>query len=106
LFLDAGCTVALGSNLNPGSQRIESVSLLLAAGCLVGGLTPAQALYAMTAGAAHALRTGDRGQLAPGLRADLVLWAARDAEHLAYHAGVEHARLVVRRGQVSVDRRG
>src|SRR5207248_701865 len=99
-LLDAGLTVALGSNINPGSQRMESVSLLLAAGCLLAGLTPAQALWACTAGAARALRLDDRGALKPGLRADLVLFAARDAEHLPYHAGVEHAQLVIHGGRI------
>ncbi len=104
-FLKAGVPVALGGNLNPGSQRIESVSLLLAAGCLLAGLTPAQALWACTAGAARALRLDDRGQLAPGLRGDLVLWATRDPAHLPYHAGVEHAALVIRSGRVLLDLR-
>ncbi|HUJ29487.1 MAG TPA: amidohydrolase family protein, partial [Myxococcales bacterium] len=91
-FLDAGVPVALGSNLNPGSQRIESVSMLLAAGCLLSGLTPAQALWACTAGGARALRLeGDRGAIARGLRADLVLFSIGDPAHLPYHAGVEHA---------------
>jgi imidazolonepropionase len=99
-FLQAGVTVALGSNVNPGSQRIESVSMLLAAGCLFCGLTPAQALWACTAGAARALRLGDRGVLRRGARADLVLFDCRDAAHLPYHAGVEHARVVVKEGRL------
>ena len=102
-FLADGVMVALGSNLNPGTQRMESVSLLLAAGCLLAGLTPAQALFACTAAAARALRLDDRGRIAPGLRADLVLFDATSAEHLAYHTGVEHARLVVRAGEVVHD---
>jgi imidazolonepropionase len=105
-FLEGGVTVALGSNINPGSQRIESVSLLLAAGCLLAGLTPAQALWACTAGAARALRLEDRGVLKPGMRADLVLFATRDPAHLPYHAGVEHARLVVHEGRIVHDARG
>ncbi len=104
-FLDAGCLVALGGNLNPGSQRLEGVSLLLSAACLLSGFTPAQALYACTAAAAKALRVRDRGQLIAGMRADLVLWAARDAEHLAYHGGVEHPLVVIRRGELVLDRR-
>jgi imidazolonepropionase len=99
-FLDAGVTVALGSNINPGTQRIESVSMLLAAGCLLTGLTPAQALWACTAGAAKALHLADRGVLRPGLRADLALFSCSDAAHLPYHAGVEHARVVVHLGEV------
>src|SRR5205807_3220637 len=97
-FLEAGVTVALGSNVNPGSQRIESVSMLLAAGCLLSGLTPAQALWAFTAGGARALRFDDRGVLAAGKLADLVLFSVSDPDHLPYHAGVEHATHVVFRG--------
>jgi imidazolonepropionase len=104
-LLDAGVTVALGSNLNPGSQRIESPSLLLAAGCLIAGLTPAQALWACTAGAARALRLDDRGVLKRAARADLTLFATKDPAHLPYHAGVEHAQLVVHGGEIVHDAR-
>ena len=103
-FLAAGVPIALGGNLNPGSQRIEGHSLLLAAGCLVAGLTPAQALWACTAGAALALRLGDRGTLARGMRADLVIHSTSDPSHLPYHAGVEHARVVIRGGAVMSSR--
>jgi imidazolonepropionase len=104
-FLEAGVPVALGSNINPGSQRIESVSLLLAAGCLLSGLTAAQALWACTAGGARALRLSDRGTLRSGSRADLVLFSTSDPEHLPYHAGVEHAALVIRGGRIVHDAR-
>jgi imidazolonepropionase len=104
-FLQAGVPVALGGNLNPGSQRIEGFSLLLAAGCLLCGLTPAQALHAVTASAARALRLDDRGRIERGLRADLVLHATRDPAHLPYHAGVDHARVVIRGGQIVLDLR-
>jgi imidazolonepropionase len=104
-FLAGGVPVALGTNLNPGSQRLEGFSLLLAAGCLFSGLTPAQALWACTFGAARALHLADRGRLAPGLRADIVLHATRDPAHLPYHAGVDHARLVLRRGEIVLDLR-
>jgi imidazolonepropionase len=99
-FLDAGVTVALGSNINPGSQRIESVSMLLAAGCLLAGLTPAQALWACTRGGALALGLSDRGLIEAGKRADLVLFSCSDGAHLPYHAGVEHAAVVVAGGVV------
>ena len=105
-FLQAGVPVALGGNLNPGTQRMESVSLLLAAGCLLAGMTPAQALYAVTAAAARALLLQEsRGKLAPGLRADLVIHGTKDPAHLPYHAAVEHARVVVRGGKVILDLR-
>ena len=104
-LIEAEVTVALGSNVNPGSQRIESPSLLLAAGCLIAGLTPAQALWACTAGGARALRLDDRGVLKRGARADLVLFATKDPAHLPYHAGVEHARVVVHGGEIVHDAR-
>ena len=104
-LLDAGVTVALGSNINPGSQRIESVSMLLAAGCLIAGLTPAQSLWACTAGGARALRLDDRGVIKTGARADLALFATKDPAHLPYHAGVEHAQLVVHAGAIVHDGR-
>ena len=104
-FLQAGVPVALGSNINPGSQRIESVSMLLAAGCLLANLSPAQALWACTAGGARALAMSDRGAIAPGLRADLVLFSTDDPDHLPYHAGVEHAVLVIRGGRIVHDAR-
>jgi imidazolonepropionase len=105
LFLSRGATVALASNLNPGSQRLEGTSLVLAAGGLLSGLTPAQALSAMTRGGAQALRLPDRGRLETGLRADLVVWDSPGADHLAYHGGVEHARVVLSGGRVVSDLR-
>jgi imidazolonepropionase len=105
-FLQAGVPVALGGNLNPGTQRMESVSLLLAAGCLLAGMTPAQALYAVTAAAARALLLQEsRGKLMAGLRADIVIHGTKDPAHLPYHAAVEHARVVVRGGKVILDLR-
>jgi len=105
-FLKAGVPVALGGNLNPGTQRMESVSLLLAAGCLLAGMTPAQALYGMTAAAARALLLQEsRGKLVPGLRADIVVHGTKDPAHLPYHGAVEHARVVVRAGRVELDLR-
>jgi imidazolonepropionase len=105
-FLKAGVPVALGGNLNPGTQRMESVSLLLAAGCVLAGMTPAQALYGMTAAAARALLLQEsRGKLVAGLRADIVVHGTKDPAHLPYHGAVEHARVVVRGGKVVLDLR-
>ena len=81
-------------------------SFLLAAGCLLAGLSAAQALWACTAGAARALHLDDRGVLKNGTRADLALFATRDPAHLPYHAGVEHAQLVIHGGRIVHDARG
>ena len=56
------------------------------------GLTPAEALWAATAGGALALRRSDVGRLSPGARADLALLDAPSYRHLAYRPGVPLAR--------------
>ena len=99
-LVDAGVAVALGTNLNPGSSMSESVELALSLACVAGGLTPGEALWAATRGGARALRREELGRIAPGLPADLVLWGAGSPEHLCWHAGVNHALVVVKRGRV------
>ncbi len=100
-LLKAGVTVALCTNYNPGSAPTESVALTLACACLAYGLQPAEALHAFTAGSARALGFGQRlGRLAPGLQADLAIFGCLDHRHLAAHAGVDHARAVVKRGRL------
>ena len=99
-LLAAGVPVALASNLNPGSAMSENVGLLLSLGCLKLGLTPAEALVALTAGGARSLRRTDLARLAPGCEADLVLWGCGSIEHLAWHMAVNHALTVVKRGRV------
>ena len=99
-LVDAGVAVALATNVNPGTGMSENVGLTLSLACLEGGLTPAEALVAATAGGARALRLADVGRLAPGMAADLVLWGAVSPAHLAWHTAVNHALLVVRGGRV------
>lgn len=99
-LLQAGVPVALGTNVNPGSAMSENVGLTLSLGCVKLGLSPAEALVALTAGGARSLRRADLGRLAPGCEADLVLWGCGSAEHLAWHMAVNHAAVVVKRGRV------
>jgi imidazolonepropionase len=99
-LLEAGVSVAVASNVNPGSAMSESPSLALSLACLGNGLAPAEALVAFTAGGARSLRLAEVGRLAPGLQADLVLWGCRSPEHLAWHLGVNHALAVVKRGRL------
>ena len=55
-------------------------------------MTPAEALWAATAGAARSLRRDDVGVIAVGRRADLTVLDAPSAVHLAYRPGVPLAR--------------
>jgi imidazolonepropionase len=87
-LLDAGVTVALASDCNPGSCFTSSVPLCIALAVREMGLTPGEAVWAATAGGARALGRADVGVLTPGARADLVLLDAPSAVHLAYRPGV------------------
>lgn len=87
-LLDAGVTVALASDCNPGSCFTSSVPLCIALAVREMGMTPYEALWAATAGGAAALDRDDVGRLRPGARADLVVLDAPSAIHLAYRPGV------------------
>ncbi len=87
-LLDAGVTVALASDCNPGSSFTSSVPFCIALAVREMGMTPAEAVWAATAGGARALGRDDVGVIAPGRRADLVLLDAPSHVHLAYRPGV------------------
>jgi imidazolonepropionase len=99
-LVDAGAAVALATDFNPGSAYCESLPVVCTLACTQLGLTPEEALSACTVNAAHVLGLGDRGRLAPGLRADIVLVAAADWRHLAYHLAGDVVHTVMRDGHV------
>jgi imidazolonepropionase len=99
-LLDAGATVALATNCNPGSSFTTSMPLCVALAVREMGMTVDEALAAATTGGAAALRRTDVGRVAPGLLADLVVLDAPSYLHLAYRPGVPLVRAVVARGVI------
>jgi imidazolonepropionase len=91
-LLDAGVPVALATDCNPGPCYSSSMPLMIALAVREMGMTPDEALWSATAGAAQALRRNDIGVLAPGRRADLTVLDAPSFRHLAYRPGVPLAR--------------
>ncbi|HET7066455.1 MAG TPA: imidazolonepropionase [Nocardioides sp.] len=87
-LLGAGVRIALASDCNPGSCFTSSLPFCIALGVREMGMTPAEAVYAATAGGAAALDRDDVGALTPGRRADLVILDAPTHVHLAYRPGV------------------
>lgn len=87
LFREAGVPMAVGTDLNPGSSPLRSIRLAMNLACVVFGLTPEEALAGATRNGARALGLGDRGVLAPGLRADLAVWAVDHPAELSYWLG-------------------
>lgn len=87
-LIDAGVTVALSTDCNPGSSFTSSMPFCIAVAVREMGMTPAEALWAATAGGARALQRTDIGQLAVGMRADIAEITAPSYVHLAYRPGV------------------
>jgi len=99
-LIDAGVTVALASDCNPGSSFTSSMPFVIALAVREMGLTPAEAVWAATAGGARALDRDDVGHLGLGARADLVVLDAPTRVHLAYRPGVPIVRDVYLGGEL------
>ena len=100
-LVDAGAAVALATDFNPGSAFCESLPLVMSLACTQLGLSPGEALGAVTVNAAHVLGRADRiGRLAPGYDADITLLAAPDWRHVAYHVGGEVVAGAIRSGRL------
>ncbi|WP_063795254.1 imidazolonepropionase [Streptomyces silaceus] len=97
-LLDAGATVALSTDCNPGSSFTSSVPFCIALAVRDMGMTPDEAIWSATAGGAAALRRTDVGTLREGARADLSLLNAPSHVHLAYRPGVPLVSAVWQRG--------
>ncbi|MEU8530402.1 imidazolonepropionase [Streptomyces sp. NPDC048629] len=97
-LLDAGVTVALSTDCNPGSSFTSSVPFCIALAVRDMRMTPDEALWSATAGGAAALRRTDIGRLAPGAYADFALLDAPSHVHLAYRPGVPLVTEVWKRG--------
>ncbi|MFC7278418.1 imidazolonepropionase [Paractinoplanes rhizophilus] len=97
-LLDAGVTVALATDCNPGSSYTSSMAFCIALAVREMGMTPTEAVRAATAGGARALRRDDVGVLRAGARADLIVLDAPSHLHLAYRPGVPLIRAVLQDG--------
>jgi imidazolonepropionase len=95
-----GVPMAVATDLNPGSSPVHSLLGAMNMACVLFGLTPEEALRGVTAHAARALGLDDRGTLAPGLRADLVLWDGDGPAELIYSLGLNRCAAVIRKGEV------
>jgi imidazolonepropionase len=101
-LVDAGAAIALATDFNPGSAFCESLPLVCSLACTQLGLSPEEALVATTVNAAHVLGRADRkGVVKVGFDADLVLLAADDWRHLAYHLAGPVVDTVVTGGRIA-----
>ncbi|MEO1584179.1 MAG: imidazolonepropionase [Planctomycetota bacterium] len=105
-FVDAGGTLALATNLNPGSAPCFSVPMIMGLAVRHLGLTCSEALEAVTAGGAHVLGLADRGRIAPGQRADCVVLQTRDVRDACFYLGGSLVAEVIVGGRRLVSPRG
>ncbi len=93
-FLDLGGRLVLASNYNPGSSPCSSMPFVIALGVRQLGLNAGQAIRACTASAAELLGLPDRGKIAVGARADLILLRHTDERMLGYELGGNPVEMV------------
>ncbi len=102
-FIDEGVPVALATDFNPGSSPTENLGLVAALGCAELGMTPEEAVVAITQNAACAIGLdAEAGRIEAGRRADLVVLDAPAYVHLPYRLGTNLVRTVVAGGRVVV----
>jgi imidazolonepropionase len=104
-LIDAGVTVALASDCNPGSSYTTNLPFCIAVAVREMGMTCEEAVWSTTAGGARALRRHDVGSLTMGAQADLLVLDASSYLHLAYRPGVPIISTVIRSGRAE-GRRG
>ena len=98
-MIDAGCAVALATDLNPGSSFTSSVPLTIALACIYMKLSPEEAVTALTINGAAAVGRADKvGSLDTGKQGDAVILDFPSYKFLPYHAGMNIVKTVVKRG--------
>jgi imidazolonepropionase len=98
-LFDAGVSVALATDCNPGSSYTTSMPFCIAIAIREMEFTPEQALWSATMGGAKALRRSDVGSLSVGQSADLVVLNAPSYLHLGYRPGVDLVSQVFKSGK-------
>ncbi len=99
-FIDAGGALALATNFNPGSAPTLSMPMAIALATRFCGLTIPEAIVASTVNGAALLGLHDRGMIAEGKRADLILLRHRDERQLAYQFGGNPVEVVICEGDI------
>lgn len=99
-LLDRGALLALATDFNPGSSMTISMQLLMNMACTKMGMTVEESLCAATQNGARALEMEDRGCIAEGYKADLLLLNSDNYKNLAYFFGENHIHKVIKNGEV------
>lgn len=100
-FIDAGCAVALATDLNPGSCFSGSIPLTIALACIYMGMSVEETLTALTLNGAAALDRADAiGSIEPGKRADMLILHFDTLSCLPYYVGMNTVDAVIKGGEL------
>jgi imidazolonepropionase len=103
-FIERGIPVAIGTDFNPGTSPTASLPLAMTMACVELGLTPDEAMTAVTINAARALGLEDEiGSFEPGKVADLVIWRVPTSTQIPYWPAADLVRTVIKRGKIVLD---
>jgi imidazolonepropionase len=99
-IIDAGGSVALATDFNPGSSPTENIQFIMSLAMLKLKMTCEEIWNAVTVNSAKAIHKEDvSGILKVGRRADVVIWNAPNYHYIPYHYGVNHVHTVFLRGR-------
>ncbi len=100
-MIEAGLTVALATDFNPGSCNCDSMQFVITLACLQMKMTPAEAITASTINAAYSLGLGDKiGSIEIGKKADILIMDMPSHQYLPYHFGSNNVETVIKNGKV------
>ncbi|NDV94569.1 imidazolonepropionase [Dysgonomonas sp. 521] len=98
-MIDAGCAVALASDLNPGSSFTNSIPLLFALACIYMQLSPEEAVTALTINSAAAVGKADTtGSIDVGKQGDIIILEYPSYKFLPYHIGMNIVKKTIKNG--------
>jgi imidazolonepropionase len=100
MLWDAGCTVALATDCNPGTSYIETMGLVISLAVVQMGLTVDEAVWSATRGGAVSLGLDDRGLISPGSAADLVVLNAPTPVHIPYRPATNLVAITIKEGVI------
>jgi len=104
-FRTHGVPMAVASDANPGTAPGASLQTAMNMARRLFGMTSGEVLDGVTRNAARALGLGDRhGQIAPGFRADFAAWSIETPDELGYWIGFNPCSMVVRGGEIVLER--
>ena len=98
-IIDAGVSLAIASDFNPGSSMSFSMPLMMTVACTQMGLTPEEAITAATLNGAAALNLSEQiGSIEPGKQADIILYNIPNYRYIVYHYGSNFVSHIIKHG--------